>query len=136
MNWVGGDDSHRGDNVWRIYIGPNGGAGQSPSGRGSWVGVTFPAALVLSTTLRKGKGLKTPDAAFMFSWPAGYPSWAERAVDRTQSVDASAWLEEESESGCCSDSWTVVKGHSKILFFSSFHKCLHFIFLPFFLFLF
>lgn len=59
------------------------------------MGAAFPAASVLSTTLRKGKGLKTPDAAFMFSWPAGYPSWAERAVDRTQSVDASAWLEEE-----------------------------------------
>lgn len=56
VNWVGGNDSYRGDNGWCIYIGLNDGAGQSPSAKGSWVGAVFPAAAVLSTTLRKGKG--------------------------------------------------------------------------------
>lgn len=75
--------THRGDNGYSVYIGHDDRAGQSPSGKGSRVGAILPAAMVLSTSFRKGQGMKTPDA-FMFFLPEGCPSWAERAVVRAQ----------------------------------------------------
>lgn len=83
MTWVGGSDSHGGDNGCSVYIGDDDQAGQSPSGKGSRVGAILPAAMVLSTSFRKGQGMKTPDA-FTFFWPKGRPSWTQRAVDRAQ----------------------------------------------------
>lgn len=93
MTWAGGSDSHGGDNGCSVYIGYDDRAGQSPSGKGSRVEAILPAAMVLSTSFRKGQGMKTPDA-FMFFRPKGCPSWThvQLTVPKMKVERLSQWL--------------------------------------------